>query len=207
MTVQIRTPAATFKSQCMRRNVSIRCLARSQIKSTSGRDNRSPHVQRRRSPLLASEAARSTDVVNHVFEPDPKNYREAIKSTQCLNWKKVMEEELEAIEANDLERRKSRLVACGNEQSLSVYFFLTFAAVMVMSTVKVILALAATWEVPAQQGDIPNAYFKASKEPHLEILLHIPNGMDVPATRMRELGVTSTKDLALELRKSLDGLK
>lgn len=35
---------------------------------------------------------------------------------------------------------------------------LTFAAVMELSTVKVILALAATWEVPAKHGDIPNAY-------------------------------------------------
>ncbi|CAI5733033.1 unnamed protein product [Peronospora farinosa] len=75
-----------------------------------------------------------------------------------------------------------------------------------MITVKVILALAATWGVPAQHGDIPK-YVEASKEPHLEILQHIPSGVEVPAARMRELGVTSTKDLALELRRSLHGFK
>ena len=42
-----------------------------------------------------------------------------------------------------------------------------FAAVMDMSTVKIILALAATWEVGAKHGDIPNAYVKADKEADL----------------------------------------
>ncbi|CAI5734017.1 unnamed protein product [Peronospora farinosa] len=175
----------------------------------------------KKSVTSQDEAAHSTDVVSPVFKFDPKNYREAIKITQCLNWKKAMEEELAALESNDvwtvvlrpsgsnvlrskwvfknettadgeIERRKDRLVACGNEQVLGVDNFLTFAA---------------TWDVPAKHGDIPNAYVKASKKPHLEILLHILNGMDVPAVRMHELGVTSTKDLALELRLSLYGLK
>lgn len=44
----------------------------------------------------------------------------------------------------DLERLKARLVACGNEQMLGVDYTLTFAAVMYLSTVKVILALAVT---------------------------------------------------------------
>ncbi|CAI5703485.1 unnamed protein product [Peronospora effusa] len=69
------TPAATLKSQCMRHN-----------KSVTSQD----------------EAAHSTDVVSPVSELDPKNYREAIKITQCLNWKKAMEEELAALESNDV---------------------------------------------------------------------------------------------------------
>ena len=42
---------------------------------------------------------------------------------------------------------------------------------MDMSTFKVLLALAATWGVPAKHGDILNAYVKANKESHLEIFL------------------------------------
>ena len=61
-------------------------------------------------------------------------------------------------------RLKARLVACGNEQVLKVDYSLTFAAVVDLSTVKIIMALAATWGgVPAKHGDIPNAYVKADK--------------------------------------------
>ena len=63
----------------------------------------------------------------------------------------------------DLERLKPRLVAYGNEQFFGVGYLLTFAAVMDMSTVKVLLALAATWGVPAKHGDMPNAYVKLIK--------------------------------------------
>ena len=57
----------------------------------------------------------------------------------------------------DLESYKARLVACGNQHVFGIDYQLTFAAVMDMSTVKVIIALAATWNVPAKHGDIPNA--------------------------------------------------
>ena len=39
--------------------------------------------------------------------------------------------------------------------------------------------LAATWGVPAKHGDIPNAYVEAEKDSHLEILLQIPQAIDV----------------------------
>ena len=45
----------------------------------------------------------------------------------------------------ELKRHKARIVASGNEQVLGVVCNLIFAAVMDISTVKVILALAATW--------------------------------------------------------------
>ena len=40
---------------------------------------------------------------------------------------------------------------------MKIDYNLTFAAVMGLSTVKVILALAATWVAPVEHGDIPNA--------------------------------------------------
>ena len=67
----------------------------------------------------------------------------------------------------DLARLKARLFACGNEQVFGVAYQLTFAAVMDMATVKVLLALSAPWGVPAKFGHIPNAYVKANKESHL----------------------------------------
>ena len=107
----------------------------------------------------------------------------------------------------ELEGYKARLVACGNEQVLGVDYNLTFAAVMDISTAKVVLALAATWGVPAKHGDIPNAYVRAEKEPHLDIYLQVPRGMTVSESSMRKIGAKHTSEVVLELRRSLYGLK
>ena len=45
----------------------------------------------------------------------------------------------------DIERLEARLVACSNEQVYGIDYEFTSAAVMDMTTVKVLLALAATW--------------------------------------------------------------
>ncbi|KAE8991177.1 hypothetical protein PR001_g21300 [Phytophthora rubi] len=42
---------------------------------------------------------------------------------------------------------------------------------------KVVFVLARVWGVPVRHGDVPNANVKAKKEEHLEILMHIPQGM------------------------------
>ena len=96
-----------------------------------------------------------------------------MRSVKRDGWKKAMQEEIAAIEANngwtitkrtpethalhtkwvyktkmnaqnDLEWLKERLVICGIEQVLRVDYTLTFAGEMELSTVKVILAFAAT---------------------------------------------------------------
>ena len=69
----------------------------------------------------------------------------------------------------ELERYKARFVACGNEKVFGVDYNLTFAAVMYISTAKVVLALAPTLGVPAKRGDIPNAYVRAEIESHIYI--------------------------------------
>nr|CCA16873.1 hypothetical protein SS1G_13224 [Albugo laibachii Nc14] len=80
-------------------------------------------------------------------------------------------------EDGKVERYKARMVACGNEQSFGKDCTLTFAAVMDMTTGKVILALLQIWGVPARHGDVSNAYVKASTKPDLNIYLYVPQGM------------------------------
>nr|CCA24800.1 GagPol polyprotein putative [Albugo laibachii Nc14] len=72
---------------------------------------------------------------------------------------------------NDVERYKARLVACGNEQLVGVAYTLTFAAVVELSTVKVILVLSRRWNVSARHVHVPNAYVKAENEPHLDVYM------------------------------------
>ncbi|GMF44998.1 unnamed protein product [Phytophthora fragariaefolia] len=106
-----------------------------------------------------------------------------------------------------IERLKARLVACGNEQEFGVNHGVTFAAVIEMSSVKLILVLARKWRVPAKHGDVPNAYVKAKKEAELAIYIRIPQGMEVSDEIVRQLGATSVGELVLELEKALYGLK
>ena len=107
----------------------------------------------------------------------------------------------------DIERYKARLVVCGNEQVFGVGYTLTFAAVMDLVTVKLILVLSRRWNIPARHGDIPNAYVKAEKEEHLDIYMKVPKGMAVKEKEMKDLNAKTPNDLALLLKKSLYGLK
>ena len=91
------------------------------------------------------------------------------------------------------------MVACGNEQGFGRDYNITFAAVMYMSSVKIILALARKWRVPAKHGDIPNAYVKAEKEPELRAFLRIPQGMKIRREVYENLGATRANELVLEL--------
>ena len=106
------------------------------------------------------EALESNNVWRLIKRPSNSN---------TLHTKRVYKTKTTAD--GDVERLKARLVACGNEQVFGVDYVLTFAAVMDISTVKVILALAATWGVGAKHGDIPYAYVKADQEADLENLL------------------------------------
>ena len=78
---------------------------------------------------------------------------------------------------------------------------------MDISTPKVVLALAATWGVPAKNEDIPNAYVRAEKEAHLDICLQVPRGMTVSESTLRKVGAIHPGEVVLELRRSLYGLK
>ena len=138
------------------------------------------------------QSADRHDVVNAVIVQDPKHYGEAINSDHREQWQVAMNEELDPMKSKDVwtvvvppkgvhvlhnkwvfktktdangnvERYKERLVACGNEHLFGVDYTLTFAAVMDLSTVKVILVLSRRWNVPARHGDVPNAYVKAEK--------------------------------------------
>ena len=193
-------------------------------------------TKRKQVAARQEERSASDEVVNAAFERDPRNYGKAMRSSKRAEWQTAMQEEIAALESSDawrvtkrspgvnalhskwdfkiktgadgeLERYKARLVACGNEQVLGVDYNLTFAAVMDISTAKVVLALAATWGVPSKHGDIPNAYVRAEKKAHLDICSQVPRGMTLSESTLRKIGATHTGEVVLELRRSLYRLK
>ena len=90
---------------------------------------------------------------------------------------------------------------------LGVDYNLTFAAVIDIRTVKVVLAFATIWGVPDKHGDIPNAYAKTDKEPQLNIHSSVPRGNDISGDALLEIGAANSGEVVLELRKSLYSLK
>ncbi|GMF58755.1 unnamed protein product [Phytophthora fragariaefolia] len=176
------------------------------------------------------------NVVNNAMERDSRNYNEAMLSRHKAAWLKAIAEELRALVGNGvwevvrvpkdvrvlhpkwafktkldaeglIERHKARLVACGNKQSFGVDYSVTFAAVIDMTSSKLILALARKWRVPAKHGDVLNAYVKADKEEDLRIYVRVPQGMKIPEEILKELGVDTDAEVALQLKKALYGLK
>ena len=99
------------------------------------------------------------------------------------------------------------MFVCGNEQLFGVDYTLTFAAVMDLGTVKLILVLSRRWNVPPRHSNVPNAYVKAEKEDYLDIYMRVPKGSPLKKRKLESLGAKSSSDLALMLRKSLYGLK
>ena len=52
--------------------------------------------------------AASDEVVSAAFERDPRNYDEAIRSAKRADWQKAIQEEIAALESNDVWRGMKR---------------------------------------------------------------------------------------------------
>ena len=90
---------------------------------------------------------------------------------------------------------------------LGIDYNLTLAAVMGISTEKVVLELAATWGVPDKHREIPNAYVRSEKEAQLDNYFQVPRGMTMSESTLRKISATHPDEVVFELRRSLYGLK
>ena len=52
---------------------------------------------------------------------------------------------------------------------------------------------------PSKHGNIPNAYVKAGKEAHLEILLQVPQAMTIDQDAIKMVGAATKKKVVLQL--------
>lgn len=96
--------------------------------------------------------------------------------SQALLTKWVFKTKTE--EDGKIERYRAKLVVCWNEKLFNCNYKITFAAVMELSTVKLVLVFVREWCVPARHGDISNAYVKANKGVHSEIYLRVTQDIE-----------------------------
>lgn len=159
--------------------------------------------------------------VDHV----PSSYDEAISSPESLNWKRAMREEIESLEESDTfllttlpegcktvgsrwvysikrgpdesVRFKARLVARGFTQREGLDYHETFSPTARITSVRMLLQLAAHHNYRVRQMDVKNAYLNA--ELSEIIYLEIPDGS--------KSNSNSCDKRVWKLNKSLYGLK
>jgi hypothetical protein len=172
------------------------------------------------------------EYVCNIMTGDPVTYRSAMKTSNAKDWQAAVDLELDTLRNNQtwiampkpktakplhskwvfktkldangkIERFKARLVACGNEQQYGVNYEDTFAPVLDLATVRLVLALSVLWGYPARHGDVPAAYTRAALEAQSDIFMYPPQGMQLTD----EERLAGGEAPVLKLQRSLYGLK
>jgi len=144
--------------------------------------------------------------------PEPASYTEAIIGPNQKQWKEAIEEELQSLHDNhtwvitslpsgrtavkckwvfrekkgaegETIRYKARLVAKGFTQQYGIDYLETYAPVVKLGSLRILLAIAAFNNYEIHQGDIKTAYLLGKLEE--EIYMEIPEGVVAPATTQR----------------------
>ena len=165
------------------------------------------------------------DYCYNIATDAPVNYHEAVGSTESTKWQTAMEEEIAALQENETfeltslpegqslvggkwvyaikskpdggERHKARYVAKGYSQRKGVDFHETFAPTAQMTSVRLLMQIAAQYDMQLHQMDVKTAYLHAPID--CEIYMEQPEGFEITSH--------TEEKLVWRLRKSLYGLK
>ncbi|GJY96432.1 retrovirus-related pol polyprotein from transposon TNT 1-94 [Tanacetum coccineum] len=157
-------------------------------------------------------------------EGEPSTLQEALNNPDASFWKEAMQEEIEALHKNktwelvplpggrkpignkwvykikrngddQVERYRARLVVKGYAQKEGIDFNEIFSPVVRMTTIRVVLAMCATYDLHLEQLDVKTAFLHGNLEE--EIYMLQPEGF-------KQKG---KENLVCRLNKSLYGLK
>lgn len=152
----------------------------------------------------------------------PTSFDEAVNGRESRQWKLAIEDQLRSLEANhtwevvdkpkhanvisnkwvfkvktlpngQIDKYKARLCARGFTQEYGVDYFETFAPVVRMESLRILLALATAQDWEIHQMDVVSAYLSGDLED--EAYMEVPKGLDLPPGKV------------LKLNKGMPGLK
>nr|KAJ0211099.1 hypothetical protein LSAT_V11C400217220 [Lactuca sativa] len=158
------------------------------------------------------------------IEEDPKTFSEAMDSRDVHFWKEAIHDEIDSIMHNNtwvladlppgckalgckwilkrkmkvdgtIDKYKARLVIQGFRQKEDIDFFDTYAPVARISTIRLLLALAAIHNLVIHQMDVKTAFLNGDLD--VEIYMKQPEGFVMPGNEHK----------VCKLKKSLYGLK
>ena len=184
-----------------------------------GNTERTDELQPRRNALYAF----AVQVGETIGEPH--THREAVNGPHRVQWERAMQDELDSIKANDtytlvalpagrqaigckwvfkikrhadgsVDRYKARLVAKGYSQLYGIDFTETFAPVVRFSSLRAILAIAASADYEIHQMDVKTAFLNGDLDE--DIYMQQPDGYRAAGAQV---------DHVWKLNKSLYGLK
>ncbi|GJR50986.1 zinc finger, CCHC-type containing protein [Tanacetum coccineum] len=160
----------------------------------------------------------------YSIEEDPKTFDEAMKSRDVAFWKEAVDDEIGSIMENNtwvlsdlppgckplgckwifkkkmkvdgtIDKFKARLVIQGFRQKEGIDYFDTYAPVARISTIRLLIALAATHNLVIHQMDVKTTFLNGDLEE--EIYMKQPEGFVMPGNEHK----------VCKLIKSLYGLK
>ena len=165
-----------------------------------------PVVELRRSKRPRIEKNFGDEFLTFNIENDPLTYKEAMASNDSLFWKDAMKSEIESITTHgtwvltelpvgmkpigckwifkrkmnpdgSIEKYKARLVAKGFKQKEGIDYFDTYSPVSRMTTIRMLIALAASYKLEIHQMDVKTAFLNGVLEE--EIYMEQPEGFVV----------------------------
>lgn len=160
----------------------------------------------------------------YIIEDDPKTFSEAMTSRDVGFWKEAIQDEIDSIMYNNtwdlvdlppgckalgckwilkrkmkvdgtIDKYKARLVIQGFRQKEGIDFFDTYAPVARISTIRLLIALAAIHNLVIHQMDVKTAFLNGELDE--EIYMRQPEGFVMPGNESK----------VCKLKKSLYGLK
>ncbi|GJY08243.1 retrovirus-related pol polyprotein from transposon TNT 1-94 [Tanacetum coccineum] len=181
-------------------------------------------VEPRRSKRARTEKSFGPNFVSFMVENEPTSYREAVTSSEGQQWREAIKSEIESILQNHtwelvdlppgckplgykwifkkkmkangtIDKYKARLVIKGYRQREGLDYFDTYSPVTRITSIRMVLAIAALRNLEVHQMDVKTAFLNGDLEE--EIYMNQPEGFIAPGQEGK----------VCRLVKSLYGLK
>ncbi|GJX64041.1 retrovirus-related pol polyprotein from transposon TNT 1-94 [Tanacetum coccineum] len=157
-------------------------------------------IEPRRGKRARTEKLFGPDFVSFMVENEPMSYREAVTSSEGHQWKEaiksykwIFKKKMKAD--GTIDKYKARLVIKGFRQREGLDYFDTYSPVTRITSIRMILAIAALRNLEVHQMDVKTAFLNRDLEE--EIYMNQPEGFIAPGQEGK----------VCRLVKSLYGLK